>query len=186
MMESLAVTLLPALFLALLYGGDAVARHIRHVSKSDPPIDKTLFACGKYAIMIPWGAMVLRAWGAAFPAIERPDILRWPALVLWILGFALLFSGRLNLGSSFRIGLAREEIKLKETGVFRLSRNPMYLGIDSTLAAAALYTLNPVVLTVGIFIAAVHHKIILAEEARLRIVFGEAFDAYRRRARRYI
>ena len=186
MIESLAVTLLPAMFLALLFGSDIFARHCRHVSNGDTPIDRTLFACCKYAIMIPWGAMVLRSWGVAFPAVERPGVLRWPALVLWILGFALLFSGRLSLGSSFRIGLAREEIQLKKTGIFRLSRNPMYLGIDATLAAAALYTMNPVVLAVGIFIAAVHHKIILAEEVRLRRVFGETFDAYCRRARRYI
>ena len=186
MIESLVVMSPPVLFLALLYGSEALLRLRGIYSSGDPPIEKTLFACCKFAIMIPWGAMVLRGWGVTLLAPERPEVLRWPVLGLWILGFALLFSGRLGLGPAFRIGLAKEKTSLKQNGVFRFSRNPMYLGIDATLAAAALYTVNPIVFAVGVFIAAVHHKIILAEEARLRNVFGEAFVQYCRKVKRYI
>jgi protein-S-isoprenylcysteine O-methyltransferase Ste14 len=184
--ESLAVTALPALFLALLYGSEAVLRFRRTFSSGEPPIGRTLFACCKYAIVIPWGAMVLHGWGVRLSVAARPDALKWPALGLWVFGFGLLFLGRLRLGSDFRIGLAREKTRLKEGGVYRLSRNPMYLGIDATLAAAALYTLNPIVIAVGVFIAAVHHKIALAEEARLKDAFGESYVDYCRRVRRYL
>jgi protein-S-isoprenylcysteine O-methyltransferase Ste14 len=186
MIESLVVTLPPVLFLALLYGSEAVLRLRGVYASGDLPIGKTLFACCKFAIMIPWGVMILRGWGVTLLAPERPEILKWPALGLWILGFALLISGRLGLGRAFRIGLAKEKTSLKENGAFRFSRNPMYLGIDATLAAAALYTVNPIVFAVGVFIAAVHHKIVLAEEARLRNVFGDAFVQYCRRVKRYI
>jgi protein-S-isoprenylcysteine O-methyltransferase Ste14 len=38
----------------------------------------------------------------------------------------------------------------------------------------------------GAFIVAVHHRIVLAEEGRLRSTFGEDYAAYCRRVRRYL
>jgi protein-S-isoprenylcysteine O-methyltransferase Ste14 len=62
----------------------------------------------------------------------------------------------------------------------------MYVGVFTTLLAAVLYTLNPILLFIALFVAAVHHRIILAEEDHLRTVFGEAYTAYCRRVRRYL
>ena len=62
----------------------------------------------------------------------------------------------------------------------------MYLGLDATLLAAALYTLNPIVLLIGGGIAAVDHRIILAEEECLRKMFGQDFEEYCRRVGRYL
>jgi protein-S-isoprenylcysteine O-methyltransferase Ste14 len=62
----------------------------------------------------------------------------------------------------------------------------MYLGVYATLLASVLRTLNPVLLLVAAFIIAVHHRIVLAEEAHLRDVFGEEYTAYCRRVRRYV
>jgi protein-S-isoprenylcysteine O-methyltransferase Ste14 len=186
MTESLFVTSLPLAFLALLYGSEALQR-IRGIYKaSDPPIGKAVFFCCKYAIPIPWGAMAARSWGLTWPWAVSPGFLKWPALALWGAGFFLLFWGRLGLGSAFRVGLSRETPGLKTGGVYRLSRNPMYLGIDATLAAAVLYTGDPIVAGAAAFIAAAHHRIIQAEEALLRGTYGDAFAGYCRRVRRYI
>jgi protein-S-isoprenylcysteine O-methyltransferase Ste14 len=62
----------------------------------------------------------------------------------------------------------------------------MYLGVYATLLASVLFTLNPLVLLVAGFILAVHHKIVLAEERHLRSVFGEPYEDYCRRVRRYL
>jgi len=61
----------------------------------------------------------------------------------------------------------------------------MYLGVFATLLAATLYTLNPFVLLIAIFIVAVHHRIVLAEEAYLQEAFGGEYAEYCRRVRRY-
>lgn len=186
MLESLAVSALPVLFLIVLYGGEALLRRQKIDPTGEPPLGKTLFSCCKYAIVIPWGAMVLRSWGPGLALGERPVLLKWAALVLWVLGFALLFAGRFSLGNTFRTGIAREETRLEHDGIFRHSRNPMYLGIYATLLSACLYTLNPIVMAVGIFIVAIHHKIVLSEERHLRVVFGAAYEEYCRRVRRYL
>lgn len=186
MVESLVVSALPIVFLIVLYGGEVLMCRRKVDPTGEPPVSNALFVCSKYAIVIPWGAMVLRSWGAGFAISERPGLLRWAALVLWALGFALLFLGRFSLGRSFRMGLAREKTRLEYDGIFRHSRNPMYLGIYATLLSACLYTLNPIVLVAGAFIVAIHHRIVLSEETHLRAVFGVAYEAYCQRVRRYL
>jgi len=186
MIECLAVSALPALFLIVLYGGEALLRRRKIDPTGQLPLGKTLFSWCKYALVIPWGAMVLRSWGPGLAISERPEVLKWAALVLWVLGFVLLFVGRFSLGASFRTGIAREKTRLEHDGIYRYSRNPMYLGIYSTLLSACLYTLNPIVLAAGAFIVAVHHKIVLSEERHLRVVFGTAYEEYCRRVRRYL
>jgi protein-S-isoprenylcysteine O-methyltransferase Ste14 len=130
--------------------------------------------------------MVLHSWGIGFALMRTPRPLEWIALGLWASGFALLFIGRFGLGESFRIGSPKESTVLKADGMFRVSRNPMYVGVYATLLAAVLYTLNPILLIVAVFVAAVHHRIVLAEEDHLRTVFGEAYTAYCSRVRRYL
>jgi protein-S-isoprenylcysteine O-methyltransferase Ste14 len=125
------------------------------VSRPDgePPIDRRLFYASKYTILIVWGAMVARSWGAPLSFVDVPLASPWSALFLWPAGFLVLFVGRFGLGSSFRIGSPRESTSLKVHGLFGFSRNPMYLGVYATILAAVLYTLNPIVLVAGAFVA---------------------------------
>jgi protein-S-isoprenylcysteine O-methyltransferase Ste14 len=62
----------------------------------------------------------------------------------------------------------------------------MYLGLYSTIIASSLSTLNPMVIVLGSYVIAVHHKIVLGEEAYLRREFGQEYMDYSRRVRRYI
>lgn len=186
MAESLIVTLFPTLFLIVLFGGGARFRRRAIDMDGDPPINHALFYISKYAILILWGAMALRSWGFRLFPLEAPTPLKWIALCCWALGFGLLFAGRFRLGESFRIGSPKEQTALQEGGLFRFSRNPMYLGVYTTLFASILYTWNPILLLIGIFIVVVHHLIVLAEEQYLRNVFGAAYADYCRRVRRYL
>jgi protein-S-isoprenylcysteine O-methyltransferase Ste14 len=90
------------------------------------------------------------------------------------------------MGDSFRLGTAREDTSLRTDGLFRMSRNPMYVGVYLTITASALYTLNPIVVLLGVFVIAVHHRIVLAEEKHLRNVFGREYSEYCSRVRQYI
>ena len=57
--------------------------------------------------------------------------------------------------------------------------------VFATLLAATLCTLNPLLLLIAIFVVAVHHRIVLAEEAYLHEVFGGEYAEYCRRVGRY-
>ncbi len=186
MTESLAVTLLPVAFLTVLFGGGARFRR-RHIDMDGaPPINRTVFYASKYAILLLWAGTVAQSWGAGWSILAVPAGVQWVALVLWCAGFLLLLAGRLGLGASFRIGSPREPTQLCVDGLFRLSRNPMYLGVGLTLLASVLYTRNPAVLAIAVVVAAIHHRIVLAEERHLRTAFGEPYEAYCRRVRRYL
>ncbi len=186
MIEAFVVTIFPAIFLIVLFGGGSLFRRKKIDQDGTAPINKTLFYASKYSILILWGAMVLQSWGINISSVEVPALVKWISLFLWISGFMLLFIGRFGLGSSFRIGTPKESTNLRVDGVYRFSRNPMYLGVYATVLASVLYTLNPVVLLLAVFVIAVHHKIVLAEEEHMRKVFGQEYLDYSHRVRRYI
>lgn len=186
MIETFVVTIFPTIFLIVLFGGGSLFRRKKIDQDGTAPINRTLFYASKYSILILWGAMVLQSWGINISPVEVPILVKWISLFLWIFGFLLLFIGRFGLGSSFRIGTPKESTNLRADGIYRFSRNPMYLGVYATVLASVLYTLNPVVLLLAVFVIAVHHKIVLAEEEHMRKVFGQEYVDYCRRVRRYL
>ena len=120
------------------------------------------------------------------PARSGTRFLQLIALAFWFTGFAFLYLGRFKMGDSFRLGTPKEDTSLKTDGLFRVSRNPMYVGVYATIVASSLYTLNPVVILLGAFVVAVHHAIVLEEEKHMHRVFGREYPAYCSRVRRYV
>lgn len=73
------------------------------------------------------------------------------------------------------------------SGIYRYTRNPMYLGIAIVLLSWAIYLSQPLsVLGVVAFVAYIHRFQILPEERALRALFPGAFEAYARVVRRWI
>ena len=186
MIQAWFVTVLPVMFLVVLFGGEGAFKKRNIDMGGEPPINRAVFLASKFVIVLLWAAMVGHCWDINLSFFAPPGFARPAALALWAAGFSLLLAGRFTMGSSFRIGSPRESTGLKVGGLFRFSRNPMYLGVFSTLAAAVLCTFNPLVLLLATFIAAAHHRIVLAEEEYLKKAFGQEYLAYCARVRRYI
>ena len=186
MIEAALVTVLPVGFLIIIFGGGALFVQKKIEQDGEAPINKTLFYAGKYLIIVLWGAMALASWGIGIPPVQVPRLLQLIALAFWCAGFALLYLGRFKMGDSFRLGTPKEDTSLKTDGLFRLSRNPMYVGMYATIVASSLSTLNPVVILLGAFVVAVHHAIVLAEEKHMHKVFCREYSEYCSRVRRYV
>jgi protein-S-isoprenylcysteine O-methyltransferase Ste14 len=185
-LRACVVTAFPVIFLIILFGGGSLFRRRNIDMDGEPPINRTIFLSSKYLIVIVWLAMVLHNWGINLSLFNPPSFAKPLSLVLWVVGFSLLFIGRFSMGSSFRIGSPKESTGLKVNGLFRFSRNPMYLGVFTTLLASVLSAFNPLMLLVVIFIIAAHHKIVLAEEKYLQKAFGEEYQSYCSRVGRYL
>ncbi len=72
-------------------------------------------------------------------------------------------------------------------GIFRVSRNPMYVGLACLLAAWAVMLATPWAwLGPVAFVAFVTRFQIVPEERLLAARFGEAFQSWRRRVRRWL
>jgi protein-S-isoprenylcysteine O-methyltransferase Ste14 len=81
----------------------------------------------------------------------------------------------------------REVSALVTTGVYRYTRNPMYLGMAIILLGTVCTTGIASGLAVPLlFMAVIELRFIRPEEGMLREIFGEEFDAYCRRVRRWL
>ncbi len=76
---------------------------------------------------------------------------------------------------------------LVTSGFYRVSRNPMYLGLLLLLVAISLYLGSPIALViVPAFIWYLTEFQIKPEERRLAEIFGQDYENYRSRVRRWI
>ncbi|WP_434052655.1 MAG: isoprenylcysteine carboxylmethyltransferase family protein [Roseibium sp.] len=72
-------------------------------------------------------------------------------------------------------------------GIYRISRNPMYLGLLFLLVAASLYFSSFLsILIIPAFIWYLTEFQIKPEEESLLRVFGERYEAYMRKVRRWV
>lgn len=72
-------------------------------------------------------------------------------------------------------------------GVYRISRHPMYLGMALLLAGIALLlgSFSPLIV-VALFVIAMERRYICVEEAMLAQRFGDHWQRYRQRTRRWL
>lgn len=72
-------------------------------------------------------------------------------------------------------------------GVYRYTRNPMYVGLLVTLLAFAVFLANPLaVLWVVVYVLYITRFQIIPEERVLASLFGAEYEAYKGRVRRWI
>ncbi len=80
-----------------------------------------------------------------------------------------------------------EARKLVVTGVYAITRNPMYLGLLLVLIAWAIYLSNLAsFLPLPFFVAYLNRFQIRPEEKTLADKFGSEYEEYRRRVRRWL
>ena len=72
-------------------------------------------------------------------------------------------------------------------GPYRFVRNPMYIGAGMTLAGAALYYQSlSILIYTCLFFLITHLFVVLYEEPTLRRTFGDEYEAYFHRVRRWL
>lgn len=119
----------------------------------------------------------------------------WPArpwnflgLVPLGLGLALAMAAeRQFVGARTPVRPFMEPVALVSDGLFRWSRNPMYLGLILALVGAALLLSNPLALLAApAYGWWVQRRFIAREERLLEERFGDAYRAYCLRVRRWV
>ena len=76
---------------------------------------------------------------------------------------------------------------LVTTGIFSVTRNPIYVADALALLAYACHLWQPQsFVAVPVFVAWIHRFQVLPEERALRVKFGAAYEAYLARTRRWI
>lgn len=76
---------------------------------------------------------------------------------------------------------------LVTSGIYRFTRNPMYLGLSVVLLGLGLFLSSPwVLLWVPVFMAYIQRFQVLPEEQAMQKLFGESFTKYRQSVRRWL
>ncbi|AUX21421.1 hypothetical protein SOCEGT47_019050 [Sorangium cellulosum] len=135
--------------------------------------------------------LVVAAMGLTHVVLPRPSVLpaayRWSGLVPLALGIAVAVAARAQFArAATEINTFAEPTRLVTGGLFRLSRNPMYLGMGLAAAGAAMLSGTAAAfLLAAAFVVVVDRWYIAFEERRMRARFGVLYEAYARSTRRW-
>ncbi|PYS70102.1 MAG: isoprenylcysteine carboxylmethyltransferase family protein [Acidobacteria bacterium] len=107
--------------------------------------------------------------------------------VLLLLSLLWTVLAQSQMGESWRIGIdEKNRTALVQRGVFRFSRNPIFLGMISTLAGLFLVIPNAVTLLTFVLGVVVINVQVRLEEDHLKTLHGDDFISYSRRVRRWL
>jgi protein-S-isoprenylcysteine O-methyltransferase Ste14 len=113
---------------------------------------------------------------------------RWLGIALVVAGLSLtLASARLFRRRKTAIKPFEQSSVLVVEGPYRVSRNPMYVGLCTVLAGIGLLleSFAPLVV-IPVFVGVIRTRFIAAEEQMLAQQFGDAYAEYRSRVRRWL
>lgn len=119
---------------------------------------------------------------------QLTDPLRFAGVVVALAGLVLI---AICLGLFRRFGTRPEpwqpDQALIASGVYRFSRNPMYLGMALLcLGIAMLFESLVAIILVGAALVVIDIYVVAREEAYLARRFGAEYDAYRAKVRRWL
>lgn len=151
-------------------------------------INPLIFYTGKISGYITWILLILQHTDNYLFVFEGVRYNSQIYLSYLLAGFAifLIILSLLNLGKSTRLGLPTNDTKLKTKGLYKISRNPMYLGFNLLTFLSMIYMLNLTIVFLGLYSILTYHLIIKAEERFLEQRFGDDFVNYKSETRRYI
>lgn len=147
--------------------------------KIPPPLLAFMFA------LIMWGISNIESLGPIESALTGPL-----SLMVLVMGLATNIAAVASFRSAdTTINPMRPNnaARLVNGGIYRLSRNPMYLGVLLMLSSWAIWLGSPVCLAVLFFFVWYITKFqIVPEERALAELFPEPFETYRLTVRRWI
>jgi len=111
----------------------------------------------------------------------------WVGVAFCLAGLTALVLSLISFGNSFRVGIDAEHAdRLVTTGVFAFSRNPIYVGFAFVLIGQYLVFPSWILLVYLMAAVALFHRQVLREEVWLREHYGQPYEAYCKRVRRYL
>jgi protein-S-isoprenylcysteine O-methyltransferase Ste14 len=143
-----------------------------------------------YPLPLMLGLMVAQYILGGFPSLTHAIAHPIGLVALAVGGFGLLLMLISFIGLKRRnttVDPTRSPNALVTTGLYRISRNPMYLGMLLMLFLIPLMAMRPrpLVFTL-VFFLIMNFYVIPREERRIEKIFGSAFTQYKKRVRRWL
>jgi len=108
-------------------------------------------------------------------------------ILLICLGLVIYISAWVALSNAWRIGYDREpKGDLIRKGIYRISRNPMYLFYDLYFVGTFMINGDLIFLLLAVLLIIALHYLIIQEEKSLDLTHGESFRTYACQTSRYL
>ncbi len=115
------------------------------------------------------------------------DALAWVGMALLVLAFVWVLFAQLHMQKSWRIGIDEDiRTELVQQGLFKISRNPIFLGMRLMLLGLFLILPNAVMLAILIVGEILIQIQVRLEEEFLTRIHGDDYLTYRKQVRRWI
>ena len=137
-------------------------------------------------------SVAIAMWGVAraTPSWDVPALVRWVAVAIAAIGIAFSVSAVIafrRAKTTINPTTPEAASSLVSWGVYRATRNPMYVGLLLVLVAWAVFLRSGwALLGPPVFVAYTHRFQITPEERALSALFGAEYSAYRARVRRWL
>jgi protein-S-isoprenylcysteine O-methyltransferase Ste14 len=114
------------------------------------------------------------------------EITSWTGVLFCVAGLLLLLWSLISFGQSFRVGIdADHPDTLVTSGIFAISRNPIYVAFACVLIGQFLIFSNWMLLAYLGAAVWLFHRQVLREEEYLEMHYGREYLEYCKRVRRY-
>ena len=147
---------------------------------------------------IAWMGLVLVLFGYAtiiilnYHGIENAPLyasvnnvyLNFAGVALFILGFAIMIFGHHQMGKFWRMG-TDHGTELVHTGLFGVSRNPIYVAVLLQALGMSILLKNSIALILFLLLVVCLHLIIRTEETFLQEKFDKKYAEYTKKVRRF-
>ena len=116
------------------------------------------------------------------PPVWGSALITAVAALLFLVGAAIAVAGAVSLGRELVVWVApKAGASLRTTGVFRFTRNPIYLGLIVATAGWVLWRARPELVVVWMLLAVVLVIKAHVEQHRLLDAFGDEYREYAER-----
>lgn len=115
-----------------------------------------------------------------------PVMLKHFGIIIGIIAIAFFSLATMTMKTSWRVGIPEEKTNIVTNGVYRLSRNPAFVGFDLLYISILILFFNIPLLIVSVWAIVMLHLQILQEEKWLADTFNEEYAAYRSKVCRYL
>ena len=118
--------------------------------------------------------------------LKQPAI-RFTGISIAFLGTGVFVTAMAYMKSSWRAGVdTTQNTVLIKSGIYRISRNPAFLGFDLFYIGFVLAFSNTLQIVFTLLCVVILHLQILEEERFLPAVFGKAYEEYKQVTPRYL
>ena len=133
-------------------------------------------------------AVIAELFSIALGTSSLPVFVRWLGAGIGALGVAVFIVAVITMRDSWRAGVSKtEKTKLVTNGIFRISRNPAFLGFDLLYIGILLMFFNWILFAISFFAALMFHlQIVNVEEDYLLEAFEDEYLSYKKKVNRYI